>query len=110
VRTGRPTESAFQRQVIQFARLCGWRCCHFRPGLDRRGRWRTAVQGDGAGFVDLVLVRERVVWAELKADAGRLRPEQVAWVGALRAAGQEVHVWRPADWAEVEAVLKGINT
>jgi hypothetical protein len=53
-----PTEREFQRQVIDLARLLGWRCAHFRPGRTARG-WRTPVQADGAGFPDLQPVRAR---------------------------------------------------
>jgi hypothetical protein len=99
------TEAAFVRQVFQLAHLFRWRAVHFRPARTARG-WRTAVQGDGVGFVDVILCRERVVFAELKTDRGRLRPAQVAWVSALRAAGQEVYVWRPADWEAITGVLR----
>lgn len=99
-------EQAFQRQVIEFARLHRWRTAHFRPGMDRRGQWKTAVQGDGAGFPDLVLVRERLVFAELKAVGGKLRPDQTAWRDALRAAGVEWHEWRPTDWPQIEEALR----
>jgi len=100
-------EAAFQRAVLAFANLHGWRTAHFRPGLNRRGQWQTAVQGDGAGFPDLVLVRERVVWAELKSDRGKVSAEQQEWINALCRAGQEVYVWRPTpgDWEEIEMVL-----
>jgi hypothetical protein len=47
------TEAAFLRQVLDLAKLRGWRTAHFRPAQTSRG-WRTAVQGDGAGFPDLV--------------------------------------------------------
>src|SRR5690606_2687191 len=83
-------EPAFQRQVLQLARLTGWRSAHFRPGLNKRGEWQTAVAGDGKGFPDLVLIRERVLFVELKTDAGALSPEQRAWRDALLDAG--------ADW------------
>jgi hypothetical protein len=63
------------------------------------------VQGDGRGFVDLILVRDRVVWAELKAEAGRLTAEQEAWAESLRGAGQEVYCWKPSDWLEIVRVL-----
>lgn len=98
------TEAGFTTAVIAYARLMGWKAHHQRPARTRDG-WRTAVSGDGKGFLDLVLCRERVVFAELKTDRGRLTPEQKMWVGWLTAAGQEVHVWRPENWPEIERVL-----
>lgn len=106
--SGKPkiSEAQFQRQVLQLAKLCGWRTAHFRPGLDRRGNWQTAVAGDGAGFPDLVLVRERVLFVELKTDTGRLTPDQEAWRQAAQAAGATHHVWRPRDWPAIESTLQ----
>lgn len=106
--TGKPkiTEATFQRQVLQLARLCGWRTAHFRPSLNKRGEWQTAVAGDGKGFFDLVLVRETVLFVELKTDTGRLTPDQEAWRQAAQAAGATHHVWRPRDWPAIERTLQ----
>ncbi len=101
-------EEDFQRQVIALAKLHGFRVSHFRPGRHASGRWATPVQGDGVGFPDLILVRgPRLLFVELKTDTGVLAPAQQAWLDALRAAGQMVAVWRPYNWAEIEATLKG---
>lgn len=59
------TEAMFQIEIIELARILGWRVAHFRPAQTRHG-WRTPVAADGKGFPDLVLVRERVIYAELK--------------------------------------------
>lgn len=101
------SESDFQKQVIQLARLYKWRAAHFRAAMNRRGQWQTPVQADGAGFPDLVLVRDRVIWAELKSEKGKLSPEQEQWIARLKAAGQEVYVWRPKDWNEIVTTLGG---
>jgi hypothetical protein len=58
-----------------------------------------------SGFPDLCLVRDRVVFAELKGERTRVTREQERWLDALDAAGAEVYLWRPADWAEIERVL-----
>lgn len=106
------TEKDFQRTVIAFAKLHRWRVGHFRPVCARRPdgsvRWQTPVQADGAGMPDLVLVRERVVFAELKMPAGRLSADQEAWLTALRGAGVEAYIWRPTDWPSIERVLAGV--
>jgi hypothetical protein len=96
------TEREFQRQVLKYAvgtrrepSPLGWRAYHtFFSGLS------------GPGFPDLVLVRERVVFAELKAERGRVSPSQQEWLDALRAAGAEVYLWRPRDWDTLCEVLR----
>lgn len=100
------TERELQVAVLEVAALTGWLRAHFRPALTARG-WRTPVEAEGAGFPDLVLVRERVVWAELKGPRGKLSLEQAAWIQSLRRAGQEVYVWTPEDWTDgtIEATL-----
>jgi len=99
------SEAEFTRQVLALAKLLGWRTFHARAARTTKG-WRTPVQGDGKGFADIVCVRERVLWIELKTDTGKLTPEQDAWIKSLRGADQEVHVWRPRDWPEIEKVLR----
>lgn len=92
----RQTEKHFQAQVLELARLSGWRCYHT---FDSR---RSA-----PGFPDLVMVRPPVVlFAELKSEGGRLRPEQAAWLDALKACERvEARLWRPGDWPEIEEML-----
>lgn len=101
------TEAEFLDQVLDAARIFRWRTAHFRPAKTAHG-WRTAVQGDGKGFFDLILVRSpRVIFAELKSDKGKLAPEQVAWADALNGCdGVEAYTWRPADLDEVMRVLQ----
>lgn len=74
--------------------------------MNARGKWQTAVQADGAGFPDLVLVRERVIWAELKTDKGKESNDQIDWKDALMNADQEFYVWRPRNFKEIEQLLK----
>jgi hypothetical protein len=91
------TEKAFQSQVVQLAKLCGFETYHT---FDSRRSNR--------GFPDLVLLnpkRGRLVFAELKAARGKTTPEQDVWLANLRAAGQEVYLWYPADWDEIEQTL-----
>lgn len=100
------TEAGFTRAVLELAKLHGWRTAHFRPAMTAKG-WRTPVQGDGAGFPDLVLVRGcRLIFAELKATKGRVSPEQTEWLTRLMGAGAECYIWRPDDWDEIVAKLE----
>jgi len=91
--TTEPTEAQMMRAVIHAARILHWRIAHFRPARTTHG-WRTAVQGDGNGFPDAVMVHPAaglVWWVEFKMRGGRLDPEQRRWRDDLGAAGQ---TWR----------------
>jgi len=102
------TEAQLQRQVLDLARLTGWRTAHFRTAQTARGAYVTPVAGDGKGFPDLVLVKgDRVLYRELKRDGAYLEPDQKLWRDALQAAGADYAIWRPKDWPEIEATLKG---
>jgi hypothetical protein len=51
----------------------------------------------------LILARAGVVLlVELKAEKAEFKPGQQEWVAA---AGKHGHVWQPADWDRVVAVL-----
>lgn len=106
----RMTEADWTGQVIDYGHLRGWLVMHQRPARTSTG-WRTAVQGD-VGFPDLVLCREgRVIFAELKSQAGAVRVEQKRWLEelakvALEATNVLVSIWRPGDWDAVREELR----
>lgn len=98
------TEAAFQKLVLDAARLFGWLHYHTRDS-----------RGSAAGFPDLVLVRvwpgkpPRVLFVELKTAGGRLRAEQQVWATTLAAVGGTVehHVWRPTtSWETIQEALR----
>lgn len=91
------SERAFQQSVVDLAELRQWRAWHDNDS--RR---------NAAGLPDLILLRPpRLLFAELKAERGRLSAEQRAWLDELgRCPGVEVHTWRPGDWAQIEEVLR----
>lgn len=92
----RITERRFQAQIIAYATLMNWRYYHTHNS-----------KNSPKGFPDLVLIRRpRVVWAEIKAQRTRVTDDQHAWLEELRASGQEVFVWRPSDWRQVETILR----
>lgn len=94
-RTKPLTEREWQAQVVAIARLYGWQVHHHLISY-----------GSAAGWPDLAIGRAgRVLFVELKTDAGKLRPAQRTWLGLLAVAGCEVGVWRPADLDLVTAVL-----
>lgn len=96
-----------QKAIIEMARRLGWKVAHVPPVETTRG-WRTPTLGpEGRGFPDLILVRDRVIVAEIKGDTDRLKPEQRDWLSAFRMAGIAAHVWTPESWrsGEVERIL-----
>ncbi len=102
-------EAEFQKAVIDLAHAHGWLVAHFRPawvkGTDgKASRMVTPVAADGKGFLDLELVRDRLIKAELK-FATKVRPDQKKWIDAYKRAGVPVFVWYPCDWTEISSVL-----
>jgi len=93
------SEKEFQSQVIRLAGLHGWLTYH--TFSSRRSP---------SGFPDLVLAhpgRGKLLFAELKRQGGGLTDAQYHWLVVLRMAGQDVRLWRPGDWPEIERVLAG---
>ncbi len=90
-------ENDFQNNVIDAARKFGWHVYHVYDV-------QTATE---RGFPDLVLLREgECIYAELKKANGRLSDEQVEWLRLFKTIqGNEVVVWRPADYDGVIARL-----
>ena len=84
------SEKEFQALVVECAKLRGWR--HYHTHDSRRSP---------SGFPDLVLVRDRVLYRELKTERGKVSKDQKEWIGALNAARQDAKVWRPKDWNEI---------
>ena len=102
------TEEEFTNQVLEMARLRGWRSAHFRPARTKTG-WKTAVAGDGKGFPDLFLVRRKTghkLVAELKVPPNKCSPEQEEWLADFEAVGIPAYTWTPADFDEIERVLE----
>jgi hypothetical protein len=90
------SEKQWQRTVEELARLRGWLRYHTRDS-----------RGSEPGFPDLVLVRgRRLLFVELKTAKGKPSPEQLLWMNALRETPAEVYLWRPADWVDVQRILK----
>jgi hypothetical protein len=99
------TEDEWRGDVLEYAAALGWTVAYFRPARTEGG-WRTPVGADGKGWPDLTLVRDRIVFAELKRETAELEPEQIGWRDRLISAGAEWYLWRPRDADEVLAVLR----
>jgi hypothetical protein len=80
------------------APMLGWRLCYHT----------LRSKGSQSGFPDRVLVRERVIFAELKREkkvATPISAHQREWLDGLAMAGAEVYLWRPSDLDEIAAIL-----
>jgi len=85
------TETQYQQRITDTCDLLGVTWHH-----------ETDSRRSKAGFPDLVLVGNRVIFAELKTQRGKMSPQQRFWASALtNAEGVEYHLWRPSDWPEV---------
>jgi len=99
------TEAELSKQVIKLAQKAGWIVAHFHRAPTVKGHWGTPIAADGRGFPDLVLARERVMFVELKAERGYIKPHQRRWQERLDEAGAEYHVWKPRDLEKVIPAL-----
>ena len=100
------TEAQFQKQVTDLAERLGWSWLHIERMGNDQGRWRTPTSGPlGKGWPDLVLIRRgSLIWAELKAEGGRLTEPQTQ-VMALLDWVHPYYVWRPSDFNSILEVL-----
>lgn len=93
-------EADFQRRITDYCDLLGLKWHH-----------ETDSRKSPAGFPDLVILGDGgVIFAELKADRGRVTPAQNDWLMRLSTAGAESYLWRPKDWPYIYerlAVLAG---
>lgn len=88
------TEKELTGQLVQIAHLTNWRRYH---------TWRS--KHSAAGYPDETLVRERLIFVELKTEKGKLSDEQRDWLRALLAADVEVYIVRPRHLQAIAAVL-----
>ena len=83
------------------AKIIGWRYYH---------TWRSI--HSPAGFPDCVFIRDgTVIFAELKAEKGKLSDAQEEWIADLERVAQcslgvQVYVWRPKNIEDIAEVLK----
>ena len=89
------TEKQFQRQVVDLAKMLGWKVA-----------WTWNSLHSPKGWPDLVLCRgRRLLHAELKTETGKVTEPQAEWLMALASLPGEVYVWRPSCWNQIEKVL-----
>lgn len=87
-------EKQFAVQVYDLCDTLGWKRYH---------TYRS--ERSPAGYPDETLVRDRVIFAELKRDDTETTEAQKGWLRALRDAGAEVYVIRPRNLDALASVL-----
>lgn len=90
------SEKEFQQAVIDLAKRHGWKVYHTYDS--RRSN---------PGYPDLTLVRERVLWMELKVHPNKPTAAQGTWVEVLKSAGQAAYVFYPEHWPIIVKLLEG---
>lgn len=104
------SEADFEKTVVEYAHLRGWKAVHMRTVKIKREDgatyYATPFTEDGEGFPDWIFTRERVIFAELKKEKHKYPKEQKQWRDWLLAAKQEYYKWKPSDWDEIVEVLK----
>jgi len=93
------SETGFQNAIVELAKTFGW---------EMKYHTKFSFYSD-KGFPDLVLGRrkdKRIIFIELKRENGKTTKDQDKWLEFLQFIGQEVYLWRPSDWSEIEKVLR----
>jgi hypothetical protein len=95
------TEKQWMEEVRKLANQLGW--LTFHPHHSQRSQ---------PGFPDLTLVRDRVIFAELKRHhaSAKLSPHQRIWRDRLILAGAEYYEWRPAQAQDIARILSKRST
>lgn len=77
------------------APILGWRLCYHT----------LRSKGSQSGFPDRVLIRDRIIFAELKREQAKPTAAQREWLDGLASASAEVYLWRPSDLDEIATIL-----
>ena len=104
MRSNLASERDFQASIVDLARLCGWRVVHFHDSRREVGG-ELVGDSDAKGWPDLTLIRDRILYREVKTEKGRVTKSQDRMIVSLLAAGGDAKVWRPSDWDEIQEVL-----
>lgn len=80
------TEAQLQKAVTDLCRLYGLWWHHQRYSI-----------GSGAGWPDLTICGQKIIFRELKRQDKEPTPAQLEWGAILRRTGQDWDVWKPSD-------------
>ena len=102
------SEAHLEEWLLDLIQVTHWHSVHIRPAMRRDGTWISPVAGEGKGYPDWSLFKpgHYPVLVELKAEDGKLSPEQVAWGVVLKQCkGVRYVLLRPSNRDELEAIL-----
>jgi hypothetical protein len=85
------TENELLALVVRAAHNAGW-------AIDHVFEQQHYAHRTGKGWPDLILLRDRLLFRELKSETGRISADQQRIIAQLQRAGQDMAVWRPSDW------------
>jgi hypothetical protein len=92
------SEKKFATKVAGYMRKHGWHV--------QRNGWVGVGNQFVKGYPDMVCVREKILFVELKTATGKLRSSQAEWRDWILEAGGNWELWRPQDWDEVKQKIK----
>ena len=125
------SEADFSSSVEELLDMFGWLWEHPRPArikIAGTETYRTAISGHKGRPDYLAVRRGRLLFIELKAEKGKLSPEQEQWFEDLRECQRtitlepiekgkalrgnfpmitipEIYLWKPSQWDELVALL-----
>ena len=98
-------KGGFQEEVVQLFQWHHWKVAHFHTVAMRRANgsiaYITPAAADGKGWPDLVCVKNRIVYIELKRRGAKLGEEQELWRDRIEMAGGEWYCFWPKDWQKI---------
>lgn len=89
------SEKQFESHVIEYARNMGWKVyCSYNNSRSE------------PGFPGLVLVRDVILFRQLKSENGRISKTQNEWAEALIHTGSDFKIWKPSMIKDIYEELK----
>jgi hypothetical protein len=93
-------EKYFQQAVVDMARRLGYEYVYHT--------WSS--RNSPAGFPDLIIGNPGImIVAELKADDGRITPEQYFWLLYFGSITEHVYLWKPDEIEEIVELLQRLR-
>lgn len=106
-----PSHAEWQAQVVDLAKMLGWKFLHVRKSIGKGKKWATTT--NVVGWPDLFLWHPRQVrFAAVELKVGKDKPtdEQLEVLGQLGASGASTMVAYPRDLDRLSEMLRRAST